>query len=188
MPYKNKTCGVYVITNKETGEQYVGSTTNLEARWPKHKYDAKRGTSSPVHRAIRQYGEEAFSYEWLETCSKRKLERREAYWTGYLDTSYPHGYNVGSFQGTPTKEMLSKFPRGGIIEIGPHLAQRTISERKKNKAYREQFVKNKKIAMAKRQETIEKRKQEDPRYEERLRKSRSDGVKKWWRKRKCPSS
>ncbi len=182
MPYKTKTSGVYVITNEETSEQYVGSTVYLEHHWSQYRYEARRGRlSSPLFRAMRQYGEEVFSYEWLETCSKKKLEKREGYWIGYLDTTYPNGYNVGSFHGPLTKEMLAKFPRGGVVEIGPYLTQKTITKRKKNKAYREQFDKNKKIATAKSLKTRERHKKEDPEYEERLRKKLSKATKRWWK-------
>lgn len=130
MPYKNKTSGIYVITNEMTGDQYVGSTVSLENRWYVHKHDAKRGRSSPLYRAIREYGADAFVFEILEACPKKMLERREFYWVGYLDTLYPNGYNIGSFKGAPSKKQLDQVPSDLLVEIGPYLREKRIRDRR----------------------------------------------------------
>ena len=52
---------VYVITNVLNGKRYIGLTSrSLAKRWLAHKSDARRGSRSALHRAIRKYGEEAF--------------------------------------------------------------------------------------------------------------------------------
>lgn len=52
---------VYVRTCSETNWQYVGKTvTSPRLRWAKHCNDAKRGSMTKFHKAIRKYGEESF--------------------------------------------------------------------------------------------------------------------------------
>lgn len=55
---------VYRITNKVTGETYIGATTtSLRSRWKQHKRSANKLEESPLLRAMRDYGSEMFSRE-----------------------------------------------------------------------------------------------------------------------------
>lgn len=86
---------VYVVTNKQNQKQYVGMTTRgLEARRKQHFYYAKSGSEVHFHRAIRKYGEEAFSWEVVyvgETVEE--LFEKEIELIAELDT-YKNGYNM----------------------------------------------------------------------------------------------
>lgn len=60
---------VYVVTNRETGKQYVGITTfAVRRRWRRHCNRAlankkRNGDCPALHAAIRKYGEDAFTVE-----------------------------------------------------------------------------------------------------------------------------
>ena len=84
---------VYVITNRINGKNYVGQTTRtLEQRFAEHsKADTLLG------KAIREFGEENFSCEVLETCvTQEQLNEREKFWISKLDCKYPNGHNTMS--------------------------------------------------------------------------------------------
>jgi group I intron endonuclease len=58
---------VYLIQNKVNGKKYVGQTIcRLNARWRQHRHSAKKGSTYPIHAAIRKYGPENFSVSLLE--------------------------------------------------------------------------------------------------------------------------
>lgn len=47
-----KICGVYKITNKETGKFYIGSSVDIRQRWYAHKSKLRRGVHSNQHLQI----------------------------------------------------------------------------------------------------------------------------------------
>lgn len=54
---------VYVVVRRDTGDSYVGRTTQtFEARRRRHLYDAKKGCQYHFHRALRLYGMDAFDW------------------------------------------------------------------------------------------------------------------------------
>lgn len=92
---------IYLVTNKKTGEQYVGQTKlNIYERWGRHildAYRADRGVAdnqiSDFHKAIVDYTPEAFKIELLEECLKQDADKLERFWIKKLDT-YSNGYNM----------------------------------------------------------------------------------------------
>lgn len=57
---------IYFITNNITGDRYVGKTTRtIEDRWYQHKKNAEYGHGTYLYRAIRKYGVENFTCEFL---------------------------------------------------------------------------------------------------------------------------
>lgn len=89
--------GVYKITNKITGECYVGSTINFKKRWIRHFRDLKNGNHSSIsfQKAYELYGQDAFVCEIIEELpyNKKILLEREQYWINTLD-SKNKGYNI----------------------------------------------------------------------------------------------
>lgn len=58
---------IYAIVNDRTKEQYIGATTStVNIRISKHKWEAKAGYNKPLPQAIRQYGWDKFSVHTLE--------------------------------------------------------------------------------------------------------------------------
>lgn len=53
---------VYMVTRRDTGDQYVGVTNRPAARWREHTSMASRGSRTRFHNALRKYGREAFTF------------------------------------------------------------------------------------------------------------------------------
>lgn len=88
-----KFCGIYVVTNTITGEQYVGQSRNIAVRWLQHMANSLNSKKTQkLYEAIRKYGITNFSFQILEECNKEELSEREKYWIAELDT-YNTGYN-----------------------------------------------------------------------------------------------
>lgn len=57
---------IYIVTNKLTGDRYIGMTTRtLEDRWYHHCKAAEYNKSSRFYNAIRKYGKDNFTVEFL---------------------------------------------------------------------------------------------------------------------------
>ena len=87
---------VYLMTNRVTGKQYVGQTTNTlrERRKLALVYIAK-GARNPISRAILEYGINNFLWGTLHTChSQAELDYWEAHYICVMKTLAPLGYNV----------------------------------------------------------------------------------------------
>ena len=82
--------GVYVITNTETGETYVGCSNDVKRRIWRHFYNRGRSKVKPLSKALKQYGKEAFTSQVLEYCPKEQKFEREDYWI----TQYGCEYNT----------------------------------------------------------------------------------------------
>lgn len=61
-------------------------------RWKQHIYSAEAGSQYPIHRALRKYGIENFSFSILEECKVSELNNKEIEWISKLN-SYEEGYN-----------------------------------------------------------------------------------------------
>ncbi len=85
------TCGIYAITHRETGRQYVGRSVDVEDRWA-HHYSAG---CSYIGTVIQRYGSRAFDFEIIEECDRDQLDEREIYWIAKLGTMKPSGFNLG---------------------------------------------------------------------------------------------
>ena len=86
---------IYRLFNKATGKAYIGQTVRpLKVRVYWHKYSAKNGHVSFIHRAINKYGIDAFECEQIDTAeSKKELNEKEKFWIKELNTLAPAGYN-----------------------------------------------------------------------------------------------
>ena len=88
-------CGIYKITNQETGECYIGQAIDIAKRWKDH---AKCGlgidtpANNKLYKAIQEYGIWSFTWELLEKCSKEDLNDKENFYIELYD-SCNYGYN-----------------------------------------------------------------------------------------------
>ena len=83
------TCGIYCITNKINGKQYVGQAIDIESRFRQH---IEADSNSKIHDAIEKYGVANFEFEIIIRCTKGELDEQEIKFIRLLDT-YNNGYN-----------------------------------------------------------------------------------------------
>jgi group I intron endonuclease len=118
--------GIYCIRNSITGERYIGSSVNIEARWLIHKTQLNRKChhSPKLQAAWSKYGHRSFVFEIIEEIIDREnktLAQREQYWLDHHD-SYRKGYNstpVASRPYTLTDEergLRAELIRYGLYE------------------------------------------------------------------------
>ena len=86
---------IYKITNKLNNKCYIGQSNNPMRRWKDHKRLALVATDkgkSAIHDALREIGEENFSFEiigWFEDYNEK-----EKYYIKYYNSLVPNGYNI----------------------------------------------------------------------------------------------
>lgn len=84
--------GIYKITNKINNKCYIGQSRNIERRWKRH---IQENNDSAIHRAIKKYGVENFSFEVIEECSTEELDKKEIYWINFYNSiDKEKGYNL----------------------------------------------------------------------------------------------
>ena len=81
--------GIYKITNKKTGQSYIGQSNNCERRILEHQQ--KRILT--IDDWINALGKEAFQYEIIEECPQELLDEREQYYIQKFN-SIENGYNI----------------------------------------------------------------------------------------------
>lgn len=97
--------GIYKITNLINQKIYIGQSINIQERWTEHIRESnvseeiweanKRKEQTHLHRAIRKYGSNNFSFEIIEECTEAELNNRERYWIAHYNTfNSPNGYNM----------------------------------------------------------------------------------------------
>ena len=100
----------YVWTLRETGDQYVGVTTQkIDERIRKHC--GKSSGCTKLRNAIQKYGVDAFDIEWFEWCDEWDLAYIEILLIDELDTLSPGGYNLrkgGGSYGSLSEETKKK--------------------------------------------------------------------------------
>lgn len=95
-----KLSGIYEISNKVNGKQYIGSAVSFERRWRVHRHKLQKGVhhNQPLQNAWNRYGSDAFSFKVLLVCGVEDLvlfEQRA------LDVVQP-AYNVCKIAGRTT--------------------------------------------------------------------------------------
>ena len=102
---------IYQITNEITSDFYIGKTKDLAARKQRHR-ELTANSSALIHRAMRKYGSDNFSFIILESdIEPSQIDDRERYWIAEKkprynltiggdggDTSQSPGYKAGMSQ------------------------------------------------------------------------------------------
>ena len=93
----NKTvCGIYKISNLNNNMAYIGQSNNIGLRWKQH---IKRGlgaepqTRNKLYPAMFEEGVENFTFEIIQECEPKDLNKYEQHWIDFYDTQF-YGYNV----------------------------------------------------------------------------------------------
>jgi group I intron endonuclease len=101
-----KKCGIYKITNKQTGKFYIGSSIDIRQRWYAHKSKLRRDVHCNQHlqNSWNKYGEESFLFEVVLCVDEESLlteEQRVMDETGCCDRGI--GYNKAIYSSSPMK-------------------------------------------------------------------------------------
>lgn len=116
--------GIYCITNTVNGKQYVGQSTDIDARWRHHRDLLNAGCHVNRHLqyAWNKYGAESFRFSVLEILEDDKhISEREIFWIQELDT-FENGYNLtlggegqrGRYLTEEQKRHLSEINMGAL--------------------------------------------------------------------------
>ena len=123
-------CGIYKITNKINGKSYIGQSVNILRRWRIHRALAfdpnQKGYEYPLYRAIRKYGLENFSFEVLEECDQKELDKKEQEYILFYN-SFGDGYNQN--EGGTSCSHMQKLSEEDISEIYDLLANSSLSQK-----------------------------------------------------------
>lgn len=117
---------VYKVTNKKTGEAYIGATTkSIEERKSDHLQKANKGNGSGFQTAILTYGPDAFVWEQVDTATSiNELAQKEKQYILKYDT-LKNGYN-SDLGGGFTKKVY-QFDCNGVW-TGTYACLKDISE------------------------------------------------------------
>lgn len=103
--------GIYLVTNKINGHQYVGQSTDIKRRWMEHKCPSSIANDRTINKAYRKYGFDNFEYRVIEECSEEMLDEREMFWIKKLHPVYNMNNggvgNKGHHHSEATKKILS---------------------------------------------------------------------------------
>ena len=99
---------IYRITNKITGQWYVGCSINAEKRFKNHVK-----SNSSIGQNIKLYGVENFTIEVLEKCEVEKAADRECHWEQESMKKNPKGRLNGTMcgSGTISEETCQKISK-----------------------------------------------------------------------------
>jgi group I intron endonuclease len=130
---------LYKITSP-SGKQYIGIAKNgLSSRWSIHVCEAKSGSNTALHRAIRKYGEVNFRKEVLVIASYEYIRDLECKAIESFNTFHPFGYNltkggdgtVGHKLSDKTKEAIRQATKKRMAnpEAREHLRQLNLGKK-----------------------------------------------------------
>lgn len=90
--------GIYMFTNKITGESYIGQSTNIKKRYEQHKNAhnpySPRFENTYFHDMLYKYGFDNFCFTVLDECEIEELDEKEIYYIALYKTQIPNGYNI----------------------------------------------------------------------------------------------
>ena len=134
--------GIYKITNKQTGETYIGQSNNCERRLQEHK----QIRSLTIDDWINFLGVDAFTYEIIEECETNELDVREQYFIELYDSinnGYNHqqgGYNNSIGEGNGRSRLTEEDVKQIRIAYNNHCSPKEEYEQKyKDKISYSQF-------------------------------------------------
>ena len=76
-------CGIYKITNKQTGDIYIGQSVNIADRWKQHikcGLGIDASATNKLYNNMQRYGVWNFTFEILQKCTRDKLNEKERFW------------------------------------------------------------------------------------------------------------
>ena len=141
---------IYKITNTVNGKMYIGETAekNPQIRWRGHKYAIREGKGCPLLRtAFQKYGEENFTFEVIQECTKEERFIIEEQKIKEFNTLVPNGYNAtiggigGGFKGKKhseeTKKKMAKTTSEKYAALSPERKEE-LRQKMKNRPKKEE--------------------------------------------------
>lgn len=116
--------GIYIITNKENGKVYIGSTNNFGTCWYLHRNSLRKGVhhNQYLQRSWNKYGEDAFEFGVIEYLDDlEQLHLVEQFWMDVYREEGKELYNFGLAVDNPmrgqthteeTKRKMSEVRKG----------------------------------------------------------------------------
>jgi group I intron endonuclease len=160
---------IYLATNRVNGKPYVGKTEKtIETRWKWHLNSARKGSPNLIHRALRKYGDDAFSLQIVErdVPTKERLAELEAIWIVLMNSKVPNGYNMSDGGEGNAGFKFSAASRAKVSRAGLGRKHSAETKRKISQAH-----KGKIVSMATRQKlsrAMKSKLQNDPEYRARM--------------------
>lgn len=86
----NKVSGIYKITNKVTGECYIGSSVNVYKRWRHHTWEStwKERPNNKLYQDMAKYGVEKFEFQLIVETEPADLKLLEQEYIEQLHPTY----------------------------------------------------------------------------------------------------
>lgn len=94
---KEKICGIYCIENIINCKKYIGSSTDVYARWRQHKSHLLNNIHRNCHlqSSCDKYGYDNLKFYIVEVCGEKILNEREEYYIKLYDTKNRNfGFNL----------------------------------------------------------------------------------------------
>ena len=143
--------GIYKYQNKITNQIYIGLTNDFQKRYNAHHYafynENSKEYNTELSKAVREYGEENFSYEILakDIENRELLELLEQYYISFYNCQFPNGYNCtpgGNTvrEWTQNRKEKFSFEKGKLtIEEIKELRLAYLKGEKPSQVYKEKY-------------------------------------------------
>ena len=107
---RNKTCGVYKITNTVTGDFYIGSSKDVKRRWGEHKRSSvlNRYSKYPLYLDMQKYGVDKFDFQILAEVEIEQLKETEQQFIEMQKPTY-NNYNANGRNVDRYKESQKEY-------------------------------------------------------------------------------
>jgi group I intron endonuclease len=113
-----KVCGIYRITLKKLGRNYVGQSVNIRQRWATHKKELNDNEhhNNKLQRDWNKYGENAFEFVIIKRCSKHQLDFYEREFAIRLNDVYSEVFKRKSGKVVATrKHKVDRIKHGLLV-------------------------------------------------------------------------
>ena len=110
-----KISAVYKITNKVTGDFYIGSSKDVKRRWTAHKCKSVWNgyPNNPMYQDMHQYGVDKFSFQILEEVEESFLKEREQQFIELLNPTYnsirANGWDIERYKESHKKDKYKNY-------------------------------------------------------------------------------
>lgn len=96
--------GIYSITDKTTGNMYIGQSVDIERRFAEHKAPKAKGNTK-LHKDIQEKGIENFEFSIVEECNIEELNLKELQ---HIKNLKPFYNTVGKSVSKETRKKISE--------------------------------------------------------------------------------